>query len=268
MSLCHNSWGKFEMSDKPEHPQQRTHIHIPKLEGLEPIRLRPGMYVGSTVDGIYCMLDEVIDNAVEVAIAEHCNKIEITLHENGSITVSDNGSGIPIAMIDELNMTMLEVILTQLHQPKRPKKVPYRVKGGLHGVGLRTVNALSTNLTVQVKRDGYLWQQTFSRGHTTSELTKLRTLNAGESTGTSITFAPDAEIFPGLYDDINYKYELIEARCRELGYILQGCTLYLKDERSQNSPNESTFYFESGLRAYVEYLRSHLKRSRKCSKTS
>src|SRR3954469_15905278 len=170
---------------------------ITVLEGLEAVRKRPGMYIGSTgVRGLHHLVWEVVDNSVDEALAGNCSRVDVVVHPDNYVTVSDAGRGIPVAQMEKENKPAVEVVLTVLHAGgKFGEGGGYKVSGGLHGVGVSVVNALSERLVVEVRRDGHVWTQDYVRGAKRSELTKGRPLAKGEMTGTQITFLPDAEIF-------------------------------------------------------------------------
>jgi DNA gyrase subunit B len=231
-------------------------IEIPPLSGLQAIRLRPGMYTGAVPDleALYHILYETMDSAIVEAMAGQCSRIEIMIHPDSSITVSDNGVGLPIDEVPHFDSSMVEALIGTVPIPGLHLPYRYHVYGGLHGVGLKAVNALSKLFVVEVRRDGYLWRISYSQAVKTSELTKVRPMFDHESTGTSITFRPDPEIFPVFPNEIDYRYETIVDRCRELAFLLPNCTFRIVDERVTGLPRETTFCFESGIRTYVQWL--------------
>lgn len=216
------------------------------LEGLEAVRKRPGMYIGSTSSrGLHHLVYEVVDNSIDEALAGYCSHIEVTIHKDNSITVTDNGRGIPVDM-HESGMPAVEVVLTVLHAGGKFGGSGYKVSGGLHGVGVSVVNALSTKMDVKVKRDGKVYGISFAKGVTQEPLTVI---GQTEETGTSVHFVPDADIF----DEIVYDYDTLRHRLRELSFLNRGITIILTDERSEEVRKE-TFYFEGGISSFVEHL--------------
>ena len=216
------------------------------LEGLEAVRKRPGMYIGSTSSrGLHHLVYEVVDNSIDEALAGYCSHIEVTIHKDNSITVTDNGRGIPVDM-HESGMPAVEVVLTVLHAGGKFGGSGYKVSGGLHGVGVSVVNALSTKMDVKVKRDGKVYGISFAKGVTQEPLTVI---GQTEETGTSVHFVPDADIF----DEIVYDYDTLKHRLRELSFLNRGITIILTDERGEEVRKE-TFYFEGGISSFVEHL--------------
>lgn len=219
---------------------------IQVLEGLEAVRKRPGMYIGSTSSkGLHHLVYEVIDNSIDEALAGYCSHIEVTIHHDNSITVVDNGRGIPVDM-HESGKPAIEVVLTVLHAGGKFGGEGYKVSGGLHGVGVSVVNALSTSLDVEVKRDGKIHKIVFERGITSSP---LRVIGTTEENGTKVHFQPDPEIF----EDTIYSFDVLKHRLRELAFLNKGITITLSDERDEHS---EVFYFEGGIRSFVEHLNS------------
>jgi DNA gyrase subunit B len=220
---------------------------ITVLEGLEAVRKRPGMYIGSTGErGLHHLVYEVVDNSVDEALAGHCDSVEIRLHPDNSVTVSDNGRGIPVDMHEKEKRPAAEVVLTVLHAGgKFGDGGGYKVSGGLHGVGVSVVNALSESLELEVKRDGHSWTQTYERGVPKAALKKGA---ATKETGTRITFLPDLEIF----DEIAFDFETLAQRMRETAFLTRGLRIHLVDERG--SRDEVEFRYEGGIRDFVAYL--------------
>ncbi|MBS4534941.1 DNA topoisomerase (ATP-hydrolyzing) subunit B [Clostridium sp. D2Q-14] len=218
---------------------------IQVLEGLEPVRKRPGMYIGSTgPKGLHHLVYEVVDNSIDEALAGVCDTIEVILNEDGSVTVNDNGSGIPVAIHPKTGKSTVETVLTVLHAGGKFDNGAYKVSGGLHGVGVSVVNALSEWLEVKVKRDGKVHYQRFERGIAKSE---LEVIDNAKGTGTSITFMPDDLIF----EELDFKYETLEHRLMELAFLNKGVTININDKRHDKS---EMFYYEGGIKAFVKHL--------------
>lgn len=216
------------------------------LEGLEAVRKRPGMYIGSTsARGLHHLVYEVVDNSIDEALAGYCTHIEVTIHKDNSITVTDNGRGIPVDM-HESGKPAVEVVLTVLHAGGKFGGSGYKVSGGLHGVGVSVVNALSTSMDVKVKRDGKVYEISFEKGVTKEP---LKVVGQTDETGTLVHFVPDAEIF----DETVYDYDTLRHRLRELSFLNRGITIILTDERPEEVRQE-TFYFEGGISSFVEHL--------------
>ncbi|WP_130805453.1 DNA topoisomerase (ATP-hydrolyzing) subunit B [Senegalia massiliensis] len=218
---------------------------IQVLEGLEPVRKRPGMYIGSTgPKGLHHLVYEIVDNSIDEALAGVCDKIEVSLNKDGSVTVSDNGSGIPVDIHPKTGKSTVETVLTVLHAGGKFDNGAYKVSGGLHGVGVSVVNALSTWLEVNVKRNGNLYHQKFERG---IPKTSLEVIDKAKGTGTSVTFMPDKEIF----DDINFKYETLEHRLMEMAFLNKGITITIEDKIKDK---KKVFHYEGGIKAFVKHL--------------
>jgi DNA gyrase subunit B len=223
---------------------------ITVLEGLEPVRLRPGMYIGSTGPrGLHQLAYEVIDNAVDEAMAGRASTIEMTIHPDTSVTISDNGSGIPVDVMAEQGLPAVTVVLTKLHAGGKFGGEGYKVSGGLHGVGVSVVNALSEWLTVEVKRDGKIWRQEFARGEPTMDLKKT---GVAKDTGTTISFLPDGDVF----EELEWSTETLVQRLRETAFLTKGLRIVLYDERQGDEKHE--FHYEGGIRDFV----SHVNRSK------
>ena len=220
---------------------------IQVLEGLEAVRKRPGMYIGSTsLKGLHHLVYEVVDNSIDEALAGYCTHIEVTIEEDNSITVVDNGRGIPVAM-HKIGKPAVEVVLTVLHAGGKFGGDGYPISGGLHGVGISVVNALSEQTEIEVKRDGFLWKISFARGLTVKSLEKVRPLEEGEERGTKVWFKPDSEIFP----DTVYDFETLKIRLRELAFLNKGLTITLADKRTDK---KEIYYYEGGLTSFVQFL--------------
>ena len=225
--------------------------NIVALEGLEAVRKRPGMYIGSTdTKGLHHLVWEVVDNSIDEHLAGHCKNIEVIIHKDNSISVKDDGRGIPTGMHQKLQKSALEVVLTVLHAGGKFDKDTYKVSGGLHGVGVSCVNALSIYLKAEVHREGKVFTQEFSKG---IPQTTVKVIGESDKTGTIITFKPDAEIF----EDLVYKHETLAHRLRELAYLNSGLRLRLIDERTDQVGEEyhtEEFFSEDGLKGFVQYL--------------
>src|SRR2546428_2400409 len=218
---------------------------ITVLEGLEPVRLRPGMYIGSTGSrGLHHLVYEVVDNAVDEALAGYNDSVEVTIHPDNSITVVDRGRGIPVDMIKEQGLPAMTVVLTKLHAGGKFGGEGYKVSGGLHGVGVSVVNALSEWLVAEVKRDGKIWRQEFNRG---DPIAKLKSVGKTEETGTTISFLPHAEGF----EEIEWSGETIAQRLRETAFLTKGLRIALIDEREGEKREE--FFYPGGSRALVPH---------------
>lgn len=219
--------------------------NIRVLEGLEPVRLRPGMYIGSTSErGLHHLVYEVVDNSIDEALAGDCDTINIKIYKDGYLEVVDNGSGIPVSKHKQTGKSTLETVLTVLHAGGKFDSKAYQFSGGLHGVGVSAVNALSEHLIAIVKRDGNIYKQEFERGKTKTE---LEIIGKSEETGTSIKFKPDDTIF----DTVEFNYSTLEKRFMEMAFLNKGIRITLEDERTGE---REEFHYEGGIRSYVEYL--------------
>lgn len=224
--------------------------NITALEGLEAVRKRPGMYIGSTdTKGLHHLVWEVVDNSIDEHLAGHATSIDVIIHPDNSISVTDDGRGIPTGMHEKLQKSALEVVMTVLHAGGKFDKDTYKVSGGLHGVGVSCVNALSIMLKAEVRRDGKIYTQEYSKG---IPVTKVLEVGVSDSNGTKITFLPDMEIF----ETNEYKYEVLATRLKELSYLNSGLHLSLIDERVKvdGEYKQQKFYSEGGLREFVEYI--------------
>ncbi|WP_128547641.1 DNA topoisomerase (ATP-hydrolyzing) subunit B [Larkinella soli] len=225
--------------------------NIQVLEGLEAVRKRPAMYIGDVgIKGLHHLIWEVVDNSIDEALAGYCDTIQVTINEDDSITVTDNGRGIPTGIQPKLGKSALEVVMTVLHAGGKFDKDTYKVSGGLHGVGVSCVNALSTHLRVEVHREGKIFEQEYNIGH---PLYDVREIGTAEDTGTIVTFKPDDSIFT----ETIFKYDTVAGRLRELAYLNKGIRITLTDRRDTNEQGEfmrSEFFSEGGLTEFVRYM--------------
>ncbi len=247
---------KDETIQDPEVPQLSNPSDygassITALEGLEAVRKRPGMYIGSTdIKGLHHLVWEVVDNSIDEHLAGHCSHIEVTIQPDNSIKVTDNGRGIPTGMHQKLQKSALEVVMTVLHAGGKFDKDSYKVSGGLHGVGVSCVNALSIHLRAEIHREGKIFEQEYSQG---KPLYSVREIGNATDRGTTITFLPD----PGIFETAEYKFDILAHRLRELSYLNKGLFLKLTDERETNDDGTfkvEDFYSEGGLQEFVLYL--------------
>ena len=218
------------------------------LEGLEAVRKRPGMYIGSTSSkGLHHLVYEIVDNAIDEALAGYCDEINVHINHDNSITVSDNGRGIPVGINKKAGKPAVEVVFTVLHAGGKFGGGGYKVSGGLHGVGASVVNALSNWLEVKIYKDGKIYQQRYERGHAMYE---LRVIGETDKRGTEVTFLPDETIFT---ETTEYEYKVLRQRLREMAFLTKGIKIVLHDDRLEE-PKVETFYYEGGIKEYVEYL--------------
>ncbi|WP_207424712.1 DNA topoisomerase (ATP-hydrolyzing) subunit B [Desertivirga brevis] len=240
------------MVEEKEQKSNYSADNIQVLEGLEAVRKRPAMYIGDVgIKGLHHLVYEVVDNSIDEALAGYCTDIKVTIHKDNSISVEDNGRGIPTAMHTKEQRSALEVVMTVLHAGGKFDKDTYKVSGGLHGVGVSCVNALSTLLIVTVHREGKIFRQEYERG---KPLYDVKVIGESQRTGTIVKFHPDAEIFTMTTE---YKYDTLAARLRELAYLNKGIKLDLIDEREileNGSYLQEQFFSEGGLREFVKYL--------------
>lgn len=220
---------------------------IQVLEGLEAVRKRPGMYIGSTSSrGLHHLVYEIVDNSIDEALAGYCKNIKVFINEDNSITVSDDGRGMPVGIHPKMGKSTVEVIMTILHAGGKFGGGGYKVSGGLHGVGASVVNALSEECIVTVKRDGHIWKQKYSKGKT---LTQVENIGQSNETGTTLYFKPDHEIF----DTIIYDFNILSQRLRELAFLNKGIHITLTDKR-EDEEKEEIFHYEGGIKSFVSYL--------------
>lgn len=235
---------------KDEKIQQYGAEQIQVLEGLEAVRKRPGMYIGSTGPrGLHHLVYEIVDNSIDEALAGFCDEIKVTIHADNSITVEDNGRGMPVDNHPKMGIPAVEVIHTVLHAGGKFGGGGYKVSGGLHGVGASVVNALSTRMEVEIKRNGRIYKQEYAKGKT---VTPLKEVGNARKTGSKSTFWPDPEIF----DETEYDYETLERRLREMAFLNKGIKITLKDER-EGKKQEETFHYEGGLKEFVKHLNTN-----------
>lgn len=239
------------MSEEEKKPQGYSSSNIQVLEGLEAVRKRPAMYIGDIgIRGLHHLVYEVIDNSIDEAMAGYCDRIMLTIHEGNSITVQDNGRGIPTDYHEKEKKSALEVVMTVLHAGGKFDKDTYKVSGGLHGVGVSCVNALSEDLHVTVYREGKIFEQEYQIG---KPLYDVRVIGTSEEHGTRVTFKPDASIF----ETIEYNYDTLSNRMREIAYLNKGITITITDEREKDEEGNfisDTYHSEGGLREFVEFL--------------
>ncbi len=251
------------MSDKKKKLQDESGYSadsIQVLEGLEAVRKRPAMYIGDIgIKGLHHLVYEVIDNSIDEALAGFCNRIDVIIHEDNSITVTDNGRGIPTGIMEKEKKSALEVVMTVLHAGGKFDKDSYKVSGGLHGVGVSCVNALSSHLSAVVMREGNTFRQDYEKG---KPVTEVKVIGKADQSGTVITFKPDSSIFQTL----EFNFEILSARLRELAFLNKGILLTLKDMRellengNGGKPRYEEFHSEHGLREFVEYLDANRER--------
>ena len=236
------------MADKKKQKKEEyTAGQIQVLKGLEAVRKRPGMYIGTTSSrGLHHLVYEVVDNSIDEAMAGHCTHVKVTLHEGNSVTVEDNGRGIPVDIHPTEKVPGVELAMTTLHAGGKFDKNTYKVSGGLHGVGVSVVNALSEYLEVEIRRDGKKYHQRYEQGVKTKELEEQ---GKAKGTGTLVTFKPDSEIMT----DLEYSFEVLSNRLRELAFLNKSLKITLTDER--NGGASEAYYYEGGIAEYVEFLR-------------
>lgn len=233
------------MSEKVQKNYNQDAIQV--LEGLEPVRKRPGMYIGSTdVKGLHHLVTEIVDNSIDEALAGYCTEITVKILKDGSVEVSDNGRGIPTGIIEKEGKSAVEVVLTKLHAGGKFGGGGYKISGGLHGVGLSVVNALAERLHVEIRQNGNVYAQDYSRGIPKAP---LKVVGKSDETGTKVTFYPDAEIF----DTVEFNFDTMKGRLRELAYLNKGLIINASDEREGQERSER-FHYEGGIKQFVEQL--------------
>ena len=242
--------------EQPQDQNDYTAKDIQVLQGLEAVRRRPGMYIGSTDQrGLHHLIYEIVDNAVDEAMAGYCDTVDVVLHQDGVVRVADNGRGVPVDTHTLTGKSALETVLTTLHSGSKFGGGSYKVAGGLHGVGASVVNALSSQLQVEVRRDGKVYAQEYSKGHPTTE---LQVVADGQGSGTTISFLPDSSIFP----ELDYDFDTLAQRFREMAYLNQGLQIHFLSH--WHGGQEKTFYFEGGI---INFLH-HLNRNREVVHTT
>ncbi len=225
--------------------------NIQVLEGLEAVRKRPAMYIGDLgMRGLHHLVYEVIDNSIDEALAGHCDRIDVTIGEDGSVKVRDNGRGIPVDEHPKEKRSALEVVMTTLHAGGKFDKDTYKVSGGLHGVGVSCVNALSERLVATVRRDGHVWEQVYEKGNPEAPVQKKRPLEEQESNGTDIQFWPDTSIF----SNVEFRFDTLADRLRELAYLNRRIFISIEDLRDPDEPIREEYHFEGGIVEFVDYL--------------
>jgi DNA gyrase subunit B len=231
--------------------RQQRDEDIVRLNPMEHVRKRPGMYVGGTDSkALHHLIYEVVDNSIDEALAGRCDHIMVTLYNDDIVSVQDNGGGIPVGINPSTGKPTVEGVMTEIGMGGKFGSGAYKVSGGLHGVGVSAVNALSTEMRTNVFRDGFLWEQVYKQGKVASKLKKIRELEPGEHSGTKQTFQPDFTVL----EPNNFNFDTLAQRFREMAFVTRRVNITLKDERKQPIPRETTFYFEGGLYSYVRYL--------------
>jgi DNA gyrase subunit B len=231
--------------------KQQLDEHIIKLNPMEHVRKRPGMYVGGTDSkALHHLIYEVVDNSIDEALAGRCDRIVVTLYDDDIVSVQDNGGGIPVGINPSTGKPTVEGVMTEIGMGGKFGSGAYKVSGGLHGVGVSAVNALSTEMKTNVFRDGFLWEQSYKQGKVASKLKKIREMEPGEHTGTKQTFQPDFTVL----EHNSFSFDTLAQRFREMAFVTRRVNIMLRDERKQPIPHETSFYFEGGLYSYVRYL--------------
>ena len=228
-----------------EEPEQYTSEQIKVLEGLSAVRKRPAMYIGNTgTEGLHHLVHELVDNSIDEALAGYCQRIEVLIHIDNSVTVRDDGRGIPVDIHEKEKRPAVEVVMTKLHSGGKFDNRSYKISGGLHGVGLSVVNALSEFIDLEIRRDGQVYHQTYERGEAK---TKLEITGKTKHTGTQIRFKPDSEIF----ETVNFSFDTLSLRLRELAFLNKGLSISIEDERSEKRHD---FFYKGGILSFIEYL--------------
>ncbi|MCF0141512.1 MAG: DNA topoisomerase IV subunit B, partial [Mogibacterium sp.] len=231
------------MANKKEYGAEQIQV----LEGLQPVRMRPGMYIGSTGPaGLHHLVYEIVDNSVDEALAGYCKHIQVTIEPDNSITVTDDGRGMPVDIHPKMGIPAVQVIHTQLHAGGKFGGGGYKVSGGLHGVGASVVNALSTHMIVEVKRDGKLYRQEYWQGDKVSE---LEVVGDARGTGSKTQFWPD----PTIFDETEYNYGTLQRRMREMAFLNKGLSISIEDKR-EGQKKKDKFCYEGGIKEFVEYI--------------
>src|SRR5699024_2645444 len=249
MNFLGNGCEIMSMDDKLTNEEAYDAEQIQVLEGVEAVRKRPGMYIGTTsIKGLHQLVWEIVDNSIDEALAGYCDEIQVIIEEDNRITVKDNGRGIRVGKHEKAGRPAVEVIMTVRHAGGKFGGGGYKVSGGLPGVGAPVVNALSTFLEVYVHRDGKIHFLRFERGEAIGQ---IETIGETDHTGTTIKFKPDPEIFT---DTTEYDYAVLKNRLRELAFLNRGITITLEDKREDTKNERESFYYEGGIRSYVEFM--------------
>ncbi|HMK51036.1 MAG TPA: DNA gyrase subunit B, partial [Thermodesulfobacteriota bacterium] len=228
-----------------EQAEKYTAEQIKILEGLAAVRKRPAMYIGNTgVEGLHHLVHELVDNSIDEALAGYCSKIDVMIHIDNSVTVRDDGRGIPVDMHEKEKRPAVEVVMTKLHSGGKFDNRSYKISGGLHGVGLSVVNALSEFIDLEIRRDGKVYHQTYERGEAK---TKLEVIGKTKHTGTQVRFKPDSQIF----ETVNFSFDILSQRLRELAFLNKGLSISIADERSEKRHD---FFYKGGILSFIEYL--------------
>src|SRR5512139_396 len=228
-----------------ETEEKYTAEQIKILDGLAAVRKRPAMYIGNTsVEGLHHLVHELVDNSIDEAPAAYCHQLEVVLHIDNSVTVRDDGRGIPVDMHEKENRPAVEVVMTKLHSGGKFDNRSYKISGGLHGVGLSVVNALSEFIDLEIRRDGKVYHQTYERGEAK---TKLEVIGKTKHTGTQVRFKPDSQIF----ETVNFSFDILSQRLRELAFLNKGLSISIEDERSEKRHD---FFYKGGILSFIEYL--------------
>jgi DNA gyrase subunit B len=229
-----------------EQVEKYTAEQIKILEGLSAVRKRPAMYIGNTgAEGLHHLVHELVDNSIDEALEGYCSKIDVIIHMDNSVTVRDDGRGIPVDLHEKENRPAVEVVMTKLHSGGKFDNRSYKISGGLHGVGLSVVNALSEFIDLEIRRDGKVYHQTYERGEAK---TKLEVIGKTKHTGTQVRFKPDSQIF----ETVNFSFDILSQRLRELAFLNKGLSISIEDERSEKRHD---FFYKGGILSFIEYLK-------------